>query len=356
VGCESTHLTGLRVARFLEHNGHQLVESPDEADYIVVNTCAFVSSQRKQVVERLESFARSAPRAEIVIMGCARDIAPGILEGHRTTLKCGLDDLYRLNQLFNRKTPIENTCHYQWSNLFGRVIVPVGRGCVNNCSYCSVKKSTGPARSRAVEAVLDDIRSAVAEGHDRFLLAADDLGSYGQDIRSSLAELLKAVDSLPETFTVLLSNIHPRWFLQYQERIKEFLASPHASKWLFLPIQSANQDVLDAMNRNHSITAVADALEDLSGDVPSVRLYYDIIVGFPTESEESFNDTLKFVMRFPPSCLTISPFSAEKGTPAAELTPLAPEIVRSRVKWLKTIYGHAVKHNDRVSEGNWGEE
>lgn len=356
VGCESTHLEGLQVTRFLKLNGHTIVESPEDADFIVLNTCAFLPAHRRRVAERMQSFGELAPEAQIVVMGCAGDIAPELLGGNQTALICGHYDLHRLDRLFRREAPFEGTRYYHWSTQFDRVIISAGRGCVNNCSFCSIKKSTGHVRSRPVASILEDFRAAMAEGHQRFLLAADDLGSYGKDTGSDLPELLSTLGTLDQESSILLANIHPRWYLEYHGSVNAFLSSKHASKWLFLPIQSANQKVLESMNRDYSILAVGNALENLIREVPSIRLYYDILVGYPTETEEAFNDTLSFVMRYPPSYLTISRFSPEKDTPAAQLTPLEPDIVRSRVKWLQTIYGHAVKHNDRVPEGNWGEE
>jgi len=354
VGCESTRLEGLRVAAYLAANGHTVVSSSREADWVVMNTCAFTGPHREDLEERLRSLMESAPEARVVIIGCVREIAPALIEPYETVLVCGHEDLERLDALFYRSVRFEDTPVHQWSSGVKRVVVPVGRGCVSRCNYCSIKKTVGAMKSRPVGEIVADIRRGLSEGNDRFLLAADDLGSYGRDIGSGLAELLGAVDALEEEFRVLLDNLHPKFFLECYGAVESFLASRHASRWLFLPVQSAAREVLASMNRDYPMGEICERLDDLRRAVPSIRFYYDIMVGYPTETEEAFDETVSFITKYPPSCLTISRFSPEEGTPAAALDPVDPEVVRQRHWWLKGMYDMAVTRSG-TEVRSWGE-
>lgn len=355
VGCESTESEGNRVIQYLALNGHTITETPDDVDYIVVNTCAFLQSHRNAIVARMDNFVKQSPSAGMVVMGCVREIAPHILASYPTSLVCGHPDIGRLDSIFLRFVPFSQTPPYNWSKEFNRIVIPVGRGCVYKCSYCSIKKSIGFIKSRSIDAIVADVRGNLAVGNIRFLLAGDDLGSYGKDIHSGLPELLKAIEGIDADFSVLLSNIHPSGFLRYFEPISAFLASAHASKWLFLPIQSANQQVLASMRRNYSMIEVCRRVDELIQRIPTLRFYYDIIIGYPTETEAAFDDTLGVIMRHPPTCMMIAKCSNEEGTEAARLSPIADEIVKERVKRLKNVYRTICAYKG-IPIALWGEE
>ena len=355
VGCESTASEGNRVSQYLALNGHTITETPDDVDYIVVNTCAFLESHRNAIVTQMDNYIKQYPNAGMVIMGCVREIAPHILTSYPTSLVCGHSDIEKLDSIFFRFVPFNHTPPYNWSKEFNRIVIPVGRGCIYKCSYCSIKKSIGFIKSRSIDAIVADVRSNLAAENVRFLLAGDDLGSYGKDIQSDLPELLKAIDAIDVDFSVLLSNIHPSGFLRYFEPISAFLSSAHASKWLFLPIQSANQQVLASMRRNYSMTEVCRRVDELIQRIPTMRFYFDIIVGYPTETEAAFDDTLGFMMQYPPTCMMIAKFSQEEGTEAARLSPIADDIVKRRVKQLNTVYRTICAYRG-IPNARWGEE
>lgn len=356
VGCESTELEGLRVLQYLALNGHTITESPREADFIIVNTCAFLQFHRKAIVDRLNTFTKEAPEAQILIMGCIGGIAPEIIDPYHVRLVCGHSDLQKLDSIFLRFVAFNQTPPYSWSKNLNRMLISIGRGCIYNCSFCSIKKSIGFIKSRSVKDIIADFRGNLTAGNTRFLLAGDDLGSYGKDIHSNLPELLGAIDGIEADFSVLLSNIHPAGFLKYFEAISAFLASPHASQWLFLPVQSGNQNVLSSMKRPYSINELSRKLKELGDRVAGIRLYFDIMVGYPTETEEAFNDTLGFIMRHPPSCLMSAPFSHERDTEAARLQPLEDSVVKERVRWLRMMHQVAIQRSNGVPVANWGDD
>ena len=134
VGCESTHAEGERVIAYLRRNGHAEVESPAAADYLVVNTCAFTESHRERLVGALTDLTAEAPRAQLVILGCAGLIAPGILRGFPTAIVCGHRDLSRLDAIFARTVRFRDSASCELSPAFNRVVVSIGRGCASQCS------------------------------------------------------------------------------------------------------------------------------------------------------------------------------------------------------------------------------
>lgn len=355
VGCESTELEGNRVVHYLALNGHTLTESLEQADYVIVNTCAFLQTHRKRLIRNLESFSGES-RARVIVMGCAREIAPGILEPHQIALACGHSDLDRLDSIFYQFVPFQHTPPYQWSKNFARLVLSTGRGCTFSCSFCSIKKSIGFIKSRSIREIITDLEINLASNRRQFLLAADDLGSFGKDCGATLPMLLDEIERIEGDFTVLLSNIHPTWFLKYFDAIQHFLVSRHSSKWLFLPIQSGSQAVLTSMRRYYSVQKISDKLSELVRHIPDLRFYFDVIVGYPTESEDDFNQTLGFISKHPPSCLMTAPFSAEEATLASQLTPVDDTTIRSRVEWLNTVHRMAIHRENRVPMAPWGDD
>ncbi|MDP7038337.1 MAG: radical SAM protein [Myxococcota bacterium] len=355
VGCELTSHEGLEVKAYLRQNGHQLVNDHTDAEYLIVNTCAFIHSQRKRLRERLRVLEEGAPSAKLIVMGCAKDIAPDIFENSKPMMMLGHDDLHRLDKIFAEEKPFAQSARPHWNPDFQRVVISLGRGCAQFCSFCSIKKSIGNMKSRPIRDIVDDIKLCLSEGHDRFLLSGDDVGCYGVDCGKSLNDLLQAVSSLEGKMNILLGNVHPLFFMKNYAGIRDFLNSPNSSKWFFLSMQSASNKVLFDMKRNHGIEEVRLGLARLQEDVPGLKLNYDIIVGFPTESEKAFNATLKFLKEFPPHAITISPYSHESGTSATEYTELPKVLVQERLNWAYAIYGSALQKKGLRVE-TWGDE
>jgi len=340
VGCESTASEGSRVIDYLKLNGHSVLDRPEQAEYIIVNTCAFVDVQRRQVIERLQSLSDAAPSAKLIIMGCAGDIAPDCLEPYNIDMVLGHYDLDRLDDIFALNVKFNETPTFAKHLTLPNIVIVAARGCVGTCSYCSIKRSTGKVKSRPVDDLLADIRQAMEQGDREFFITGDDLGSYGLDIGETLPSLLNALRDSKLDIKVLLGNINPRWINEYIEDLVAFFESDIASKWIFFPVQSANNEVLEAMGRQYTIEECIESIKMLQS-IQAMKFYYDFIVGFPTETEEAFMETCQFVLDYPPSHGMVASFSPEEGTPAYDLTPLPEKVVKERHKRLAMVYSAA---------------
>lgn len=342
VGCESTESEGNRVINYLKLNGHDIVNNPQEAEYIIVNTCAFLEMHRAGIKDRLQNISMDAPHAKIIIMGCVREIAPDILKPFNISTCCGHYDLDRLDDLFANTVKFKETDKFSFSPEVEKIVIVACRGCTGACTYCSIKKSTGSVQSRAEEEIINDIRNAVSYGYNDLFITGDDLGSYGLDLGTDLPSLLTKISQIDLEIRVLLGNINPRWINKYIDDLVSFFKKDLAHKWIFFPIQSANDEVLQSMGRSYTIKECIDSINKLS-NINDMKFYYDIMVGFPTETDSAFSDTLQFLLNYPPSAGMVATYSPEVGTPAYKLKPLPKKVLKERQKHFNIVY-RAAQH------------
>jgi threonylcarbamoyladenosine tRNA methylthiotransferase CDKAL1 len=170
----------------------------------------------------------------------------------------------------------------------------------------------------------------VEEGQREFWITGDDVGSYGLDLGSNLPELLAALRESDLDIRVLLGNVNPRWITEYLDDLAAFFESPMARKWLFIPVQSGNNDVLRSMGRKYTIESCVDIIRRLQG-IEKMKYHYDLMVAFPTETDEAFADTVDFVLHYPPSSVMLATYSPEDGTAAYDLEPLPKDVARDRM-------------------------
>jgi MiaB/RimO family radical SAM methylthiotransferase len=337
VGCESTEAEGNRVINYLKLNGHHIVNNPQKAEYIILNTCAFLEIHRARIKDKLQSVLKDAPHAKVIIMGCVREIAEDILKPFNIHKCCGHYDLDRLDDIFANIISFNETDKFSFSQAFEKLVIVASRGCTGACTYCSIKKSTGSVHSRAEKEIINDISNAVNHGYNDFFITGDDLGSYGLDLGTDLSSLLTKISQIDLEIRVLLGNINPKWINKYIDDLASFYEKDLAHKWIFFPIQSANNEVIRSMGRSYTIEECIDSIRKLS-NIKDMKFYYDVMVGFPTETDSDFSDTLKFLLNYPPSDGMVSTYSPETGTPAYKLKPLPKEVLEERRKRLNAVY------------------
>ncbi|MFA6033802.1 MAG: radical SAM protein [Myxococcota bacterium] len=356
VGCESTMAEGARVETYLKLNGHRLVDDPASADFIVVNTCAFLKVHRERVLKRIRDFNAVAPKARIVVMGCVRDISPRLLDGIPIEMACGHFDINKLDAFFSRKISFESSPSHAFHSSLKKTVVVICRGCSGHCTFCTINRSTGGVKSMTPDRILEVAGEAAANGKHDFIFTGDDVGCYGHDIGLTLPMLLNAAKEGFEGSKIMLGNINPKWFNLYIDELVNFILHPVATQWLFLSVQSASDSVIKAMGRDYSIDETIRNINRLSAVAP-VKFYYDIMCGFPGETETDFKKTLDFIMKYPPSAGMIAAYSPEEGTPAFGMKPHPPEVLNDRMKRLKTVWGAAqylLEQSRPGMVGKWG--
>ncbi|XP_043476638.1 threonylcarbamoyladenosine tRNA methylthiotransferase [Leptopilina heterotoma] len=233
-------------------------------------------------------------------------------------------------------------------------IIAINTGCLNQCTYCKTKHARGELGSYSPQQIVERARQAFDEGVCELWLTSEDTGAYGKDIGTSLPELLwKLVEVIPKGCMMRIGMTNPPYILEHLEEIAKILQHPRVYSFLHVPVQSGSDQVLSDMKREYTRADFEHVVDFLRLKVPGVTIATDIICGFPTETEEDFNDSMTLCEKYKFPSLFINQFFPRPGTPAARMTKVPTQDVKKRTKRLSEFfqsyepYGHEV---DAVQE------
>jgi len=343
-GCQmNVHDTEV-IAGLLETMAYQVATGEEDADIIIINTCAIRDSAEAKVfgeIGRLKHLKEQKPNLLIGVAGCMpqeESTVLRILKSYRfVDLVFGTHNIHRLPQLIfdaiNRQEMIIEVLSQE-----GSVVeqLPVVRddqykawvniiyGCDNFCTYCIVPYTRGKERSRAPEQIIAEVKKLAAAGYQEVTLLGQNVNAYGKDLadKYSFADLLSELHELPIARIRFMTS-HPKDF--DEELIKVLAKGGNLVPHIHLPLQSGNTEILKRMGRKYTQSMFLELVHKIKQAIPNVVLTTDIIVGFPGETEEQFQDTLKVVREVEFDSAYTFIFSPREGTPAATMIDKTPE-------------------------------
>ena len=339
----------------LAAHGYDPVDSPDGADVILVNTCAIRDHAEQRVIGRLGELRRNMkPGAVVGVTGCmAQRLGPQLLtKAKHVSVVIGPDGYRALPALIEGARRGERTIattfdleeHYEdfQPRRFDKVKawIPVQRGCDYRCTYCIVPTTRGPERSRRLADVVREVEAVVADGMTEVVLLGQTVNSY-HDGEFGFADLLRAVGRVDGVRRIRFTSPHPN---DFSDRVIEAMAEVDAvCEHVHLPMQSGSSRVLKRMLRRYTRDEYLDCVAKLRAAIPGLSLTTDVIVGFPGETDEDFEETLDVVRAVGFADAFTFKFSPRDGTPAtrmpAELT-VSDELASERLATLvATIRG-----------------
>jgi tRNA-2-methylthio-N6-dimethylallyladenosine synthase len=313
--------------------GYQPVDSPDGADVILVNTCAIRDHAEQRVIGRLGELKRHMKKDSVMgVTGCmAQRLGPQLLEkAKHVSIVIGPDGYRALPQLVDGArrgekaiaTSFDLEEHYEdfTPRRFDKVKawIPVQRGCDYRCTYCIVPTTRGSERSRRLEDVVRETAGVVAEGMSEVVLLGQTVNSYN-DGTHDFADLLRAVGTVPGIRRVRYTSPHPN---DFTDRVITAMAEvPTVCEHVHLPMQSGSSRMLKRMLRRYTREGYLDCVDRIRRAIPGVTLTTDIIVGFPGETDDEFEETLSAVREVGFADAYTFIFSPRDGTPATRLPP-----------------------------------
>jgi tRNA-2-methylthio-N6-dimethylallyladenosine synthase len=345
----------------LAAHGYDAVDRPDQADVILVNTCAIRDHAEQRVLGRLGELKRDMkPGAIVGVTGCmAQRLGPQLLKrAKHVSVVLGPDGYRALPALIERARQGERTIattfdleeHYEdfQPRRFDKVKawIPVQRGCDYRCTYCIVPTTRGPERSRKLADVVREVESVVAEGMTEVVLLGQTVNSY-HDGDYDFADLLRAVGSVAGVRRVRFTSPHPN---DFSDRVIAAMAEVDAvCEHVHLPMQSGSTRVLKRMLRRYTREGYLECVAKLRAAIPGLSVTTDVIVGFPGETDEDFEETLDVVREVGFADGFTFKFSPRDGTPAtrmpAELT-VPDEVASERLaRLVETLRGVARASN-----------
>ncbi|MCI9672623.1 MAG: tRNA (N6-isopentenyl adenosine(37)-C2)-methylthiotransferase MiaB [Lawsonibacter sp.] len=343
-GCQQNEADSERIRGFLAKMGFGFTDDEEQARIIVINTCAIREHAEQRVfgnVGALVHVKRRHPDTLICLCGCMAQqphVAQKIRESYRhVDLVFGPHALWKFPEmvhgLLTRRGRTFSVADEAGSIAEGIPVVRQDRvkawvsimyGCNNFCSYCIVPYVRGRERSRRPEDILTEVRQLVSEGYKDITLLGQNVNSYGRDLAEPIdfSDLLEQVNAIPGDFLIRFMTSHPK---DATQKLFETMARcEKVAPVLHLPFQAGNDRVLKVMNRRHTREQYLEKIKALKALIPDIVLTSDVIVGFPGETAEEFEDTLRVLEEVRFDALFTFIFSPRQGTPAAEMDDPMP--------------------------------
>lgn len=341
-GCQMNESDTEHYAGQLEEMGYVPVSDFHIADVIVVNTCCVRESAEKKIagkIGELKAVKTKNPDVVICVAGCmAQKDGEKLLKKHpQVDLLLGtayVNDFKQVLQdyLADRKGGAYTDLTIHQSEFEGQMVrqssfaawIPIMYGCNNFCTYCIVPYVRGRERSRSVENIVAEIEAAVRDGYKEFTLLGQNVNSYGKDFgeEEAFAKLLRRVDRIPGVERIHYMTSHPRDMSE--EVVKAVAECEHICENFHVPFQAGSSEILRRMNRGYSKEKYLALIDLIRRYVPDAAITTDIIVGFPGETEEDFEETLDVVRRVSFTSAFTFIYSKRSGTPAAKMDNQVP--------------------------------
>jgi len=343
-GCSANQSDSEIIAGLLVKTGHEIVQDPENADLIILNTCVVKNRVEVDELRDVEKFKDK----KLLVTGCM----PQIKHYHKFLESASLLGLSeqdkvveavdrisageRIVWLSNKK--LEKVCFPKIRKNKVIEICQISTGCASNCSFCATKLAKGKIFSFSEEKILSQIKSALEEGCKEIWLTSQDCGAYGLDRESNLPELLKKICSINSDFLVRVGMLNPQWAIKYKEELIKCFQNDKIFKFLHIPVQSGSDVVLKHMNRAYSIKDFKATISDFRKAIPNLTISTDIICGYPTETEQDWKKTISLIKWLRPDVINISQFWPRPGTKAAELKQLPGKVKKARSRELTKLY------------------
>ena len=312
----------------------------DKADIYIINTCSVTNESDKKSRKMINRAKKNNPAAIIIVMGCysqvnAEDIDVDIVLGNKDKSKI-VEIIEEYIKTKQKKKIIYDLTKVEFEKMeitnfdsHTRAFVKIQDGCNAFCSYCIIPYVRGRVRSKDPEDVIKEVTTLVEKGYKEIVLTGIHTGRYGTDINTTLEELLNKLVNIPNIYRIRLSSIEIN---EITPGIKELLKENKVmAKHLHIPLQSGSNKILKLMNRRYNKEEFLSMVDNLR-DIPDISLTTDLIVGFPNEGEEEFNETIDTLKKIGFIKIHTFPYSKRKGTPAATMdNQVSPEEKKKRV-------------------------
>src|SRR5574337_1647945 len=368
-GCQMNEYDSERVAGLLGRHLYDLTDQPEEADLILINTCAIREKAEEKVFSKLgqlRGLKQKKPSLIIGVMGCMAQLQQSaILErAPAVDLVFGSPAIARVGELVRRarqeRRPVLETGEGPLVKFSGLVPYPdrlkafvtVMEGCDKHCTFCVVPLTRGRERSHLPEAILEEIRGLATQGCREVTLLGQNVNAYGRDLvpPTDLAELLERVNAVPGIARIRFTTSNP---VNLGSRLIRALRDvPKACECLHLPLQSGSDRILERMNRGYTRARYLELIAELKETVPDIALSTDLIVGFPGETDADFERTVEAVEQVGYDNAFAFRYSRRPGTPAATMPDQVPDEVKAeRNTRLLAVAGRIAAERSRRLEG-----
>jgi tRNA-2-methylthio-N6-dimethylallyladenosine synthase len=315
IGCQMNKAESERLGSFFEQLGYQPTATAEDTDIIVLNSCVVRQSAENRVVNKLHTLKplkKSRPEVTLAVTGCLVNSSTARLQKNFPHV----DHFFKAGdypQWLGKAEPGQISPRHPAPNTF----VPIIQGCNNFCSYCIVPYRRGREKSRPVAEIVGEVKGLVGRGAREVTLLGQNVDSYGHDLpdRPELADLLMALNDTDGLTRLRFLTNHPK---DMSSRLIEVIARmDKVCEQINLPVQAGSNEILQAMRRGYTVEQYRRLVSEIRDKIPGVALSTDVIVGFPSESERQFRQTVDLLAELRFDTVHVAAYSPRPGTTAA---------------------------------------
>ncbi|MFA5887743.1 MAG: tRNA (N(6)-L-threonylcarbamoyladenosine(37)-C(2))-methylthiotransferase [Candidatus Nanoarchaeia archaeon] len=352
-GCSNNQAESEIMAGLLRDAGHEIVDSKE--DIAIIGICNVKGPSFNKGIK-----AAKEAKGKVILAGCIPDYQlmkirkefpkASIVSTHNIAQICsaveGLKKEKRIELVEKKNTTKLLMPRARINSTTG--IIPISTGCMGDCAYCSVKAIKGQLVSYPIEDILKEARQCIKENCKEIWITAQDTGCYGIDIGKTLPQLLNEIIKLDGDFKIRLGMANPQFVAKYLKEIIEIMNNPKMFCFLHIPIQAGSDKILKDMNRKYTSKEFVDIITKLKKEVRDICIATDIIVGYPTETEDDFLESMRIIEEIKPDVLYINRFWQMLNTKAASLKQLRSEILKERsLRMFKLFRPMALENNKK---------
>jgi len=339
-GCSASFADSEMISGLIQNGGHTLADNSNDSDLNVVVTCSVKDSTANKMMYRINSL-KTKP---LIVAGCLPKAEKETVEKFSENASLlGPNSLGKTLQVINSTLKGTKQIALEDSDLskvgLPKVrlnpavgIVEIANGCMSECTFCQTKISKGDLNSYRLGDIVRQVQTEINEGCKEVWLTSTDNGCYGFDIGTDLPSLINTVVEIPNDFMIRVGMMNPMYMPRIKEKLIDSFDNDKVFKFLHIPVQSGSDKVLHDMKRGHTAGTYREIVNKVKQRFSNFTISTDIIVGFPTETEEDFQKTISLLDETKPDVVNLSKYSARPGTDAIELKQLNAAEVKRRSK------------------------
>lgn len=347
LGCNKNQVDSEMILGIFKEFGYNIVNTPEESDIIIINTCGFIESAKKEAIDtilEMADYKETGICKALIVTGClAKRYKKDILETMPEVDLCiGVDEYDNIGNILSNFLNLKfsnqklNYCNRIISSNFPLAYIRISDGCDNRCSYCAIPSIRGTFKSRKLEDILDEVENLAKKGISEFCIISQDTSKYGLDIygKLMLPELIRKISEIEGVKWIRILYMYI--FETSDELINEMIANPKVCKYFDLPIQHISNKILKRMNRYDTKENIYSTITKIRALMPNAVIRTTVMVGFPGETDEDYEELRQAVLDLKFDRLGAFSYSQEEGTTSFEFENQIPEEIKA--ERLKDIF------------------
>ncbi|HEV3432447.1 MAG TPA: tRNA (N(6)-L-threonylcarbamoyladenosine(37)-C(2))-methylthiotransferase, partial [Nitrososphaera sp.] len=363
-GCSASMADSEMISGMLKEAGYEIATKKSDSALNLIVTCSVKDTTEHKMISRIRTMAKSGK--PLVVAGClpkadkakiessspsASLIGPNSIDKAPDAVRSALSG-NRLVALKDSQLDKVNIPRIRLNPVIS--IVEIANGCMSECTFCQTKIAKGWLRSYRIGDIVRQIKSDVQSGCKEVWLSSTDNGCYGRDIDSNLVDLLQACCSIEDNFKIRVGMMNPMYLPQILDRmVSLFYENDKLFKFLHIPVQSGSDRILRKMKRGHTSKTFVEAVQAFRDKIPEMTISTDIIVGFPSETEDDFKQTIDLLERSQPDIVNISRYAARPKTEASgwKEMKVSSQVSKERSEYLHNLTRRIAKKRNSSWRG-----